>query len=265
MAKQIAGVIFDIDGCLIRGETAIAGAPEVVRELRRRGVRIAYFTNGNMETLDQWIDRLAGLGFDANRHEIITSVVIAAEYVRARFPTATVLPVGTQALAEILSERNLRLVDWDRADEADVVVMGRDPDFDQRRLRIVCRAIWGGARFIATNLDRRLPVEDCFIPETGPMVKAVAWATGKNPLVVGKPSARAGRVALKLLGLPCDRSLVVGDNVCQDVKMGKLSGMQTALVMSGCTGEEDIARIPRRLKPDVILPDVTHLLRWLDA
>ncbi len=265
MHKQIAGIIFDIDGCLIRGETVIPGAPDTVRKLKGRGIKVAYLTNGNMEATDLWIGRLRRLGFDVENHEIITSVVIAAEYVKSKLPSAKILPVGTEAMIAILRERGLSVLDWDSAGEANVIVMGRDPDFNQKKLEIVCRAIWNGAKFIATNLDRRLPVEDGFIPETGPMVKAVAWATGRNPLVVGKPSRMAGKIALKLLGVPSQQALVVGDNLHQDIKMGKIVGMHTALVLSGCTTENDVIKVSERLRPDVALPEVNHLPAWLDA
>ena len=262
---EIKGIIFDIDGCLIYGDRAIPGAVEQIANLRRRGFRMCFFTNGNMDPTERWAEMLTRLGFEVRGSEVLTSLMVAADYVAERFPKSRVLPVGSQTMRSVLVARGIEVVDWADAADAQVVLMGRDPDFSQRKLEMVCSAIWRGARFIVTNLDRSLPFGDGFIPETGPMVKAVEWATRCRPLVVGKPSPVAGRAALRLLTLPAENALVVGDNVQQDVRMGKTLGMKTALVLTGCTPAADVPNLPPQLKPDVVLSDVTHLARWLDT
>ena len=265
MPGQIKGVVFDIDGCLIYGDRTIPGAPELVAELRRQGLKLCFFTNGNMDPARHWAETLTLLGFEAREDEVLTSLMVAADCIAERFPAARVLPVGSATMRSVLKAKGVQTLDWNDGRNAEVVLMGRDLEFSQRKLEIVCEAIWRGARFIATNLDRRLPAGEGFIPETGPMVKAVEWATRRRPLVVGKPSRVAGRAALKLLGVPAESALVVGDNLQQDIRMGKALGMHTALVLTGCTSKEDLQSLPERLRPDVILPDVTHLAGWLDT
>ncbi len=255
------GVIFDVDGCLVRGKRPIDGAPETVGSLRARGVHVVYITNDSSRTPGEIARGLSAMGFDAQAEEVITSSLVVASYLKERLPRARVLPIGTVGLIQALEEQGLTLVGPELAGEADVLAMGRDPDFGYAKLEAACRAIWGGARFIATNLDPRIPAENGFRPGTGPMVKAVAYATGKRPLVMGKPSRWAGELAIVKLGVPRERVIVVGDQLDQDIGLGKRIGVKTVLVLTGASRKTDVSRVPERLRPDLVLPDVTHLLR----
>lgn len=217
-----------------------------------------------------WAERLARLGIDVAPEQIITAAVITAEFASERFPNRRILPVGDAALVDALRSRGLRLVNWvdlvdgPRPEQADVVVMGMDSMFDQRRLEVVCRQIWGGAPFIVTNDDRRRPSEAGYVPGTGAMVKAVAWATGAEPLVVGKPSAIAAKAALDRLQLPALHVAMVGDQPLSDISMGKAAGMATALVSSEGEPPVDPAALPLTERPDVVISNLTELIDWIE-
>ncbi|MBI3363197.1 MAG: HAD-IIA family hydrolase, partial [Chloroflexi bacterium] len=226
----IDGIVFDIDGCVARGSRVLPGVPETLAALRARGIRCAFLSNENMSTRAQVVEKLNGMGIPASPDDVVTSSIIAAEVTRTLHPGAKVLAIGMAGVIEALQSRGVALVDREHAAEAEVVVMGKDPDFDMKTLELVCRAIWNGADFIATNLDPKVPTAAGFIPATGPMIKAVAYATGKEPLVTGKPSKWAGEMAMKAVGVPPERGAVVGDQLEQDIAMGKQAGLFTILV-----------------------------------
>lgn len=255
------GFVFDIDGCLMKGARAIPGAPEAMAALRSRGLPVRYFTNDSSKTPAEMAGRLERGGIAAAPEEVLTSALVAAEYAARRFPGGRVLAIGGSPLRDALERHGLRLV---QDGPADAVVVGRDLELSYRTLEAACRAIWGGAVFLATNLDRRVPVEDGFVPGTGAVVKAVAWATERSPTVMGKPSIWAGRAAVRSLGIPAREVAVVGDQLQQDVRMGKLAGTVTVLVLSGSSTREDARRVPPRFRPDAVLPDVGGLTEWLD-
>jgi len=174
----IEGIIFDIDGTIARGRQVLPGALETLDELRTRRIRFAFFTNDNSNPIRYWVERLGGMGIEAAPDEIVTSALVAAEVMAELHPESPILAVGDVGLLEALRAKDLDLVGFDEADRAVAVVMGRDPGFDQQRLEAVCTAIWNGTEFFATNYDPRLPVSGGFVPGTGAMVKAVAYATG---------------------------------------------------------------------------------------
>jgi len=258
----VRGLVFDIDGCLVRGPHAIPGAPEALAALRARGHRMRFFTNDSAKTQAETAERLAVAGIDAAAEEVLSSATVAASYVSSRFQHGRVLVIGAGALRTALEAQGLALVD---APPADAVVVGRDVDFTFAKLNAACRAIWGGAAFLATNLDRRMPVADGFVPGTGSLVKAVAWATASSPRVMGKPSLWAGRAAVASLGLSARDVVVVGDALLQDVRMGKVAGTATVLVLTGSSTSADVERATPRSRPDAVLPDVTYLQGWLET
>lgn len=263
--RPIEGIIFDIDGCVAKDKNAIPGVPDTLTELRRRGIRFTFLTNDNQNTIGFWVERLNAMGIPAQAGEILTSALIAASVTRELHADRKILVVGAPGLKEAMRAQGLNLIDLDHATEAEVVVMGKDPEFNQKTLNQVCQAIWKGAEFIATNEDARVPSADGFIPATGPMIKAVAYATGKEPLVTGKPSKWAGAMGMKMLGVPPERGAVAGDQLKQDIAMGKQAGLFTILVLTGSTTAEEAAAAPVGLRPDLVLPDVNRLPDWLDG
>ncbi|MBI4675244.1 MAG: HAD-IIA family hydrolase [Chloroflexi bacterium] len=262
---KISGFVFDVDGCVARGNKALPGVPDTLANLRERGIRCAFFTNENQRTRAQVVEKLNALGIPCTQEDVLTSATIAAHVTQTLHPNKQVLAVGAAGLIEALQLVGATLVDWEHAADAEVVVMGKDPDFNMKRLDAVCQTIWRGADFIATNLDAKVPSANGFIPATGPMIQAVAYATGKEPLVTGKPSKWAGEMAVKALGIPSAQGAVVGDQLEQDIRMGKEAGLFSILVLTGATTREMAEHAPEHLKPDLVLADVNHLPEWLDG
>jgi 4-nitrophenyl phosphatase len=263
--KAIAGFIFDVDGCVARGAQALPGVPATLAHLRARGIRCAFMTNENMSTRSQVVAKLVAMGIPCTAEDVVTAAMVAAEVTRALHPGKKVLAVGAAGLVEALQQCGVALVDAHHAAEVQVVVMGKDPNFDMKLLDVVCQTIWRGAAFIATNLDPKVPTATGFSPAAGAMIKAVAYATSHEPLVTGKPSKWAGEMAVRALGLAPDCSAVVGDQLEQDIKMGKQAGLFTIAVLTGVTTAEAAAAAPEAVRPDVILPDVNHLPAWLES
>ncbi len=197
-------------------------------------------------------------------NEVITSALVAAEVMAELHANSPILAVGDVGLLEALRTRNLDLVEPENPGGAAAVVMGKDPNFDQHRLNVVCQAIWSGAEFFATNYDPRVPTAEGFVPATGPMVKAVAYATGQEPIVTGKPSPWSGRMAMRILGVAPERGLVVGDQLATDIAMGRNAGMHTCLVLTGTAEAHHLDEAPEDHRPHVVLADIGRLIPWLD-
>ncbi len=263
MRDGIEGVVFDIDGTVVRGKRVLPGVVDTLAELRSRRIRYAFMTNDNSNTVATWTGRLGDMGIEVSSDEVVTSAIIAADVTAELYPDASIMAVGAPGLIEALQSRGLRFVA--EGEVPDVVVMGKDPDFDQARLRDVCDAIWSGAEFVATNYDPRIPTTDGFVPATGPMVKAVAYATGREPLVTGKPSQWSGIVAAKTVGVAPDATAMVGDQLATDIAMGNRAGMLTILVLTGDATRDDADVAAGELKPDVVLEDVGRLVPWMDG
>ena len=80
-------------------------------------------------------------------------------------------------------------------------------------------------------MDMTLPQERGFAPGNGTLVAAVAAATGKSPLIAGKPEAALFETAARHSCVK--RPLVVGDRLDTDILGGNRAGMATVLVLTG--------------------------------
>lgn len=63
LLADVDTVLFDCDGVLWRGETAVSGAPETLTALRARGKRLGFITNNSSKTREAYAEKLRRLGF----------------------------------------------------------------------------------------------------------------------------------------------------------------------------------------------------------
>ncbi len=82
-------------------------------------------------------------------------------------------------------------------------------------------------------------------------------ATGKMPIVIGKPQATMVLQAMKKKGVSPADTLVIGDRIYTDVKSGINAGVDTALVLSGESTLETLAASVD--KPTYVVQDVREL------
>ena len=82
------------------------------------------------------------------------------------------------------------------------------------------------------------------MPGCGAMAALIERATGVEPFFVGKPNPLMMRSALNYLEVHSENTVIVGDRMDTDVVAGVQSGMDTILVLSGITREEEVGRYP---------------------
>lgn len=254
------GYIFDLDGTIYLGEKAIPGAPAVIAELRRRGRGLVFLSNKPLQQRHVYAEKLTRLGIPAAADDVINSSLVLTQYLVREMPGATVFAIGEQPLLDELAAAGLALSE--SPEEIEVVIASFDRTFDYRKLDIGYQALRLGARFLATNADRTCPVEGGELPDAAAVIGALEGCTGRTvELVAGKPSALIVDAALGRLGLPAEACLMVGDRLETDILMGKQAGMSTALVLTGVTRREDLARSP--VLPDYTLESVADLASML--
>jgi 4-nitrophenyl phosphatase len=122
-------------------------------------------------------------------------------------------------------------------------------------------AIAAGATFIGTNPDRTFPTERGLGPGNGSILAALETATGRPPIIVGKPEPHLFVEAMTRLAVPPNQTLVVGDRLETDIAGGIQAGMRTALLLSGVTSAADLRG--REVQPDWTFEDLPALLQRL--
>ena len=258
----IRGLILDLDGVLWRGQQILPGVTELFALLEARGVRYSLASNNATLTFDSVQERLAPLGVRLRPESLVTSADAAAGYIRRRYPRPpTTLVIGEAGLRQALAAAGCTLVDG--ANGAAVVVVGMDRQLSWAKIVEAGLAIGNGAVFLGTNPDRTFPTERGLGPGNGAILAALQAATGRAPIIVGKPEPHLFIEAMTRMAIPPGEILVVGDRLETDIAGGSRAGMRTALLLTGATRAADLpgAATP----PDWTFEDLPALLARLPA
>ncbi len=235
--------IFDLDGTLYRGQEAVPHAVETVRELRQQGAQIRYLTNNSGQTRQAYIDKLVGMGFEANPKDIYSSAIASAKYCD-EMGFDEIFAVGEPGLIATLHQAGLRVINANDMGEATstasavakALVVGIHRHFTYDIMLAGMQQVLQGARFIATNADATYPLEqNRLVPGAGAIVASLRTCTGIEPYVVGKPNPYITELVLKDAGVAASDALVVGDRQETDIESGIRAGVDTHLVLTGVT------------------------------
>lgn len=256
------GVVIDLDGTVYRHRDPIDGAVAAVRRLRKQEVELLFFSNNPTASPADYVDRLADMGIAATVEEVLSSASITADYLAANHTDDAVYVVGSEPLCTLLRERNVTLTtDFS---SPDVVLGSWSREFDYDTLREAMWALEGDIPFLGTDPDVTVPIgEGRSVPGSGAIIAALASVAGREPRILGKPSLDAGQAAKAALGVPASETLVVGDRPDTDLRLGDRMGMDTALVLTGVTRDDDIEAAA--VTPDHVLPSIVDLPPLLEG
>ena len=241
--------MLDLDGVIWLGDEAIPGAREAISALRANGRGVLLVTNNSRPTVAEYLQKLAGFGIDISREELISSSIAAGSLIN---PGESVYVIGGDGLKEAISSSGATMAKDHRAD---VVAVGWSREFDYEMMSVALRALLAGARFVATNEDPTYPTPQGLVPGAGAIVRSIAYASGREPTVAGKPHKPIVEIVRERVG---PGSVMVGDRYSTDGIFAKNVGLPFYLVLSGVTKEVDPSWKP---SPARIGKDLLDLVR----
>lgn len=265
-------LILDMDGVLWRGETPMPGLTAFFRTLQERNIRFVLATNNATKIAEQYSSKLERFGIKVPPSAILTSAEATASHLRQEYPDgATVYIVGDYGLREYMQRQGFHAVAGPdgqdgqlfdtRKTQVDLVVVGFTPHVVYRQFANAVLLINNGARFIGTNPDVTLPHESGLLPGAGAFLALIQAATGKEPLVVGKPGRIIFEEAIKRLGTSPSETAMVGDRLQTDIAGAGAAGIQTILLLSGVTNHNHLQQTA--IKPDLVLNDLRALTEFI--
>jgi HAD superfamily hydrolase (TIGR01450 family) len=166
----------------------------------------------------------------------------------------TVYAIGEEGLLHALRTHGIRVSDKHHAKH---VIVGLDRKLTYEHLKIACRLIGAGAQFIGTNPDPSYPVEDGFAPECGAVLGAVQGATGKKPMIIGKPAVIIFKQAAARLKLPLRNLTMIGDRLDTDIIGAKRAGAKSILVLTGHCTRAHLRH--SKVRPDRVVSNLSEL------
>jgi NagD protein len=197
--------------------------------------------------------RLQTIGLDIPAERIFTSAMATARFLQSQKASGKAFVIGESGLTEAIHGIGYVITDLD----PDYVVLGETHSYVLERITKAVQLVAQGAHFIATNPDPVGPTERGLAPACGAMAALIERATGKSPFFVGKPNPLMMRTALNYLGVHSEHTVMIGDRMDTDIIAGVETGMETVLVLSGVTRDQDVANYP--YQPTRILPSVAEI------
>ena len=247
-------ILLDLDGVLYRWPEPIPGAAEAVAALRKAGKRIAFVTNNSSRTPAQVVERLASVGVDADRAEVVSSALVTATILAER-GIGSAFVIGEEGLVEALTDAGIGVVD--SSERVDAVVVGFDRGADYTMLKEASVLVQRGVALVASNADPSFPAPGGESwPGAGALLAAIETTTGTRGEVFGKPEAPLFERALAAAG--GGRALVVGDRLDTDIAGASRLGWDSALVLTGDARPEDVES--SSWKPTFVVDDLSGLV-----
>ncbi|SDL96822.1 TIGR01458 family HAD-type hydrolase [Aliiruegeria lutimaris] len=242
---MIGGVLLDISGVLYQGDVAIPGAVEAVRRLRNAGLPIRFLTNSTRRPKRDILTKLQSLGFDVDGNEVLTPAAAACAWLEANgyVPHLLVHPDLEEDFAACRTVGPVA-----------VVVGDAGLYFTYERLNEAFREIESGAPFLALATNRVFRDADGMLSlDAGAFVRALEYSSGKDALVLGKPSVAFFRSGAEGMGSDPADIAMVGDDAESDVAGAISAGIGMGiLVRTGKYRDGDETRFN---------PEPTHVAR----
>lgn len=261
LLQSINLFLFDMDGTLYLGDRLYDFTDRLLETIKKTGRRYLFMTNNSSKSVEDYVKKLAKLGISATRDDFITSSQATAHYLKLHHPGKRLYVCGTQSLKRELEMEGFTVTEV--LDDVDCIVMGFDTELTFKKLEDVSRLLLTRENipYIATNPDYVCPTEFGSVPDCGSVCDMIFNATGKRPVVIGKPSPLMPQLAMAKYGYSADETAVVGDRIYTDIKSGLNAGITGILVMSGETTPEILAESAD--KPHLVLEDASAIIEAL--
>ena len=246
-----------MDGTLYLGDRLFDFTNELLDTIKRNGGRYMFMTNNSSKSVVDYIKKLDKLGVKADYEDFITSSQATAYYLKKHHKNCTLYVCGTTSLKEELIKEGFKITE--NTEETECIVMGFDTELTFKKLHDISYMLCTREiPYIATNPDYVCPTEFGSVPDCGSVCDMLFNATGKRPVVIGKPQALMPVLAMEKTGYEKKETAVIGDRIYTDIKSGINAGTVSILVMSGETTEEILNASED--KPDFVLESGKELL-----
>ena len=254
MLQDVKLFLLDMDGTVYLGNTPIAGALEGVERLRASGKKICFVTNNSSRNKQEYIKKLANMGFQISEDEIFSSSDATIRYLKKHYPQRKTLLIGTKGLEAEFVEQGICLTD----ENCDVAVLGYDTTLTYEKLCKLTSALSCGVPFVATHPDVNCPAEGAYLPDVGSFLALLKASTGRSPDVIcGKPFRPMADAIREKFCLQPQEIAMVGDRLSTDLLFGIENGFQSVLVLSGETDAAAYRAFGKRA--DAVFPSVKEM------
>ncbi len=265
LVKQYKAVWLDSYGVVKNHKGLIPEVQKTIDFLRKEGKVIRILTNDASKSQEEQgiaFRKLGLSGIDAS--EIITSGMLAKQFLMHKIPKGKVAYLGTDKAAEYILESGLESIpvsDLHVDDDINAFVFLDDEGFDwnidiNKTVNLLRRK---NIPVILANSDKLYPVNKNDVSiATGGIARLIESILNRRFIYFGKPDSQMFMYAFEHMNhtesdnFTKDDILMVGDTLHTDILGGNKFGVKTMLVMTGNTRKE---HAQLRIEYTGIIPD----------
>jgi HAD superfamily hydrolase (TIGR01450 family) len=266
IAKDFKVIMLDSYGVVKNHKGLIHGVEKTINWIKSEEKSFKLLTNDASRSQEQQQQSLAKLGLtNIELGEIITSGMMAKHFLEHKITDGHIAYLGTENSAEYILQSGLqhipvRDVDLDNLESISAFVFLDDEGFDwntdiDKTVNILRKKTMP---VILANSDKFYPVSKNDVAiATGGIAKLVESMLHRKFIHFGKPDSQMFMYAFKQLteeigAIDKKDILMVGDTLETDILGGNKFGVQTMLVLSGNTREENAQLL---IQSKGIIPD----------
>ena len=248
------GLLIDLDGVLYVGGRPVAGAREAIDYLAEKKYTLRFVSNTTRKCRKTIAGQLSAMGFAIPEEYIFTPPLAAIGYMKNTGKNHFYLLTTGDVDRDFIDA-----MPRDLSEKTDYVIVGDAGDaITYDSMNSAFRFLMAGAELIALEKDRYWMAQEGLSLSAGPFVCALEFATGKQAVVMGKPSKSFFELALMDMNLQPDQVAMIGDDIYTDIAGAQNAGMIGILVRTGKFREEVLQN--SRIKPDVIIDSIAALM-----
>lgn len=250
--------LLDLDGTLYIEEKAFPRTKEFLDKVKENKAQYIYLSNNSSRGKDAYVSKMERLGIQADVSEFISSVDVTIDYLQDKYPEGTrIFLVGTQTTADQMRSAGLKIetrlpAGWE--DLPPVAVLSYDTEITYKKIEEFTVMLMAGKDYVATHPDMLCPASYGMAVDIGCYIDMFRTATGRTPLIIGKPQPQMVYKAMKQCGVKPEETVIIGDRLHTDIACGVNAGIDSIFVLSGDHKREDIEKYG--IQPTYIFNDI---------
>ena len=252
-------ILIDLDGGLYTGENAIEGAAEVISWCIDAAIPHLFLTNTTSRPRTALVDKLAGFGIVTNPDDFLTPAVAAMQWLSNNITGNIALFIPDATRDEFA---DFQQCDDNSEHDAQAVIVGDlGEGWNFKTLNRAFRLLMNNpdTKLIALGMTRYWRAEDGLRLDAAPFVKALEHASGREAIVLGKPSKEFYSSALDRLGCGASDTIMIGDDIRGDIEASQNTGIRGLLVKTGKFQQTDL---DQGIKPFDVIDSIADLPGW---
>ena len=253
ISENINGLLIDLEGVLYSDNKLIPGSIDVIKELKREGIKLRFLTNTTTAPRKIILKKLLNFGFDIEEKEIFTPIIATKNYLRDN----TVKKISLVTNIEIIEE--FKEYEITQKDPEAIIMGDIYKNFNWDILDRIFKLVYiNNAALIALHQNKYCMRDGQVSLDLGPFVRAIEYASNKKSILMGKPEKNFFDLAIKDMEISKEAVFMIGDDIISDIKGAKDFDIKAIQVKTGKYQKEDCS--DKFTQPDLRIDSIINLL-----